>query len=365
MVLLKQMAGGKVTPAPKGALYTLPGQTLDGHRPPRNAAIHADSPTPGTSTRRRDPAPRYGAGVLECVINISEGQRDEIISSIAGAARHALLDVHSDAHHNRSVLTLGGPDDWVEAAARAVAGEAVARLDLRSHSGAHPRIGVLDVVPFVPLDPDARPGHESMVEAMTRATSARNRFASWAADALALPCFLYGRDAVPPSHSLPEVRRRAFSTLAPDYGPPAPHPSAGAVAVGARPVLVAWNLWLDVGGASGLALAKRIAGELRGPGVLTLGLDVGGQAQVSCNLVDPQAVGPGAVFDAAAARLAASEAGREGIGIERCELVGLMPAAILHREDPRRWQLLDLDPSRTIEARLTRAGLGGGRRRSR
>jgi len=268
--------------------------------------------------------------VLECVINVSEGARPDVVESIAASAGAALLDVHSDSHHGRSVLTLGGPD--VDAPARAVASETVKRLDLRLHHGVHPRFGVVDVVPFVPLAGST----------MADAEGARDRFAAWAAEALELPCFLYGG-----GRTLPDVRRDAFVTAAPDVGPHHPHPSAGACAVGARPVLVAYNLWLSP--PADVAMAKRIAADLRGPAVRTLGLSFDGHVQVSCNLIEPAAVGPGAVFDAVAERAE----------VERAELVGLVPTAVLEAEDQARWPALDLELSRTIEARLGKAGLGG------
>jgi glutamate formiminotransferase / 5-formyltetrahydrofolate cyclo-ligase len=231
--------------------------------------------------------------------------------------------VHSDGAHHRSVITLAG--EGVEDAARAVATEAVRRIDMRVHVGAHPRLGVVDVVPFVPLD-ESTPAD---------ALAARDRFARWAAAELNLPCFLYG-----PERSLPEVRRRAFDALLPDVGPRAPHPTAGAVCVGARPVLVAYNVWI-VGDATD---ARRIAAAVRGPHLRALGVDVAGRAQVSMNLVDPLALGPERAYDAVAALAEVTGA----------ELVGLVPAAVLHRVPPERWGQLDLDPSRTIEWRLGR-----------
>jgi glutamate formiminotransferase len=268
--------------------------------------------------------------VLECVVNVSEGERADVIRTIAEAAGRCLLDVHSDADHGRSVLTLAGPG--VEAAARAVTAAAVERLDLHAHHGVHPRFGVVDVVPFVPLAGST----------MEAAVAARDAFAAWAAAELDLPCFLYGLDC-----ALPEVRRGAFVTLAPDLGPEDPHPTAGGCAVGARNPLVAYNLWLQP--PADVALAKRIAADLRGPAVRTLALGFDSHVQVSCNLIEPAAVGPGAVFDAVAERAA----------VARGELVGLVPTSVLDAEDPARWALLDLDPSRTIEARLAQAGLGG------
>ncbi len=267
--------------------------------------------------------------MLECVVNVSEGRDRAVIAALAAAAgARCLLDVHTDAHHHRSVLTLAG--DGVETAARAVAAEAVARLDLGRHSGVHPRLGVVDVVPFVPLGPST----------LADAVAARDRFLAWAAGGLDLPGFAYGP---PPDRSLPEVRREAFTTLAPTAGPRVPHPTAGAVCVGARPVLVAYNVWLADG--VGVDEARRVAAAVRRPGVVrALGLDVGGRAQVSMNLVDPLAVGPGAAFDAVRALVA----------VDGAELVGLVPAAVLDAIPRSRWAELDLDPSRTIEERLGR-----------
>lgn len=271
------------------------------------------------------------SGVLECVINVSEGRDAGAIAALAAAGGDHTLDVHSDPDHHRTVITLAGP--LVEDAARSVATETVRLLDLSDHVGVHPRIGVLDVVPFAPI------GTTGTLEG---ALAARNRFAVWAADTLALPCFLYG-----PERSLPDVRRGAFVDLRPDTGPPEPHPTAGAAAVGARPLLVAYNLWLA---APDLALARAIARDLRSPSVRTLALAVGEHVQVSCNLVDPSAVGPVTVYDAVAARAAVS----------RAELVGLVPAAVLAATPAGRWAELDLDATKAIEARLESAGLDGG-----
>jgi glutamate formiminotransferase len=223
---------------------------------------------------------------------------------------------------------------------RSLAGAAVKALDLSGHDGAHPRFGVVDVVPFVPLGaPELDP-----------AVAARDAFASWAADALGLPCFLYGPLAGGDTRSLPEVRRRAFASLAPDTGPPAPHPSAGAVAVGARPPLVAYNLWIE---GSNLACARAVAAALRGPQVRALGFDLPSGVQVSCNLLDPVAFDPADAYDRVAALLETSGAGGGPGGvIRRAELVGLVPAAVLDRIPPARWTELDLSPDRTIEARI-------------
>ena len=259
--------------------------------------------------------------MLECVVNISEGSRPDLITTITASAGDSLLDVHSDVHHNRSVVTLVG-----ENAPRAVARAAVAALDLRRHRGVHPRIGVVDVVPFVPL------AESSLADAV----AARDRFLAWIAGELGVPGFAYG-----PERSLPEVRRRAFADLTPDAGPGKPHPSAGAVAVGARPVLVAWNVWLAE---PDLASARRVAREIRGPHLRALGLPVGGRVQVSMNLTAPDVIGPAEAWDLVAARAPVAGA----------ELVGLVPRSALDRIPPERWPQLDLAASKAIEARLER-----------
>lgn len=244
------------------------------------------------------------------------------LAAMTRAAGDSLLDVHSDSDHNRSVLTMAGRD--LEARVRAVAVVAIDRLDITGHVGAHPRIGALDVVPFVALDgasPEA-------------AISARDAFARWAGDALALPCFVYG-----PERTLPDVRRSAWVDLAPSFGPPVAHPTAGACAVGARGVLVAYNLWLTD---PDLMKAKAIASRLRGPAVRALGLRFASHAQVSLNLVDPQRFGPAEAYDAVSALAS----------IARAELVGLLPRSVLGAIDASRWDELDVGDDRTIEARL-------------
>lgn len=260
--------------------------------------------------------------MLECVINVSEGRDPAVVDAIAAAGGACVLDVHSDPHHHRSVITLAG--EMVEEAARSVAAEAVRRIDLRAHAGAHPRLGAVDVVPFVPVAGST----------IDDAIAARDRFARWVAATPGVPCFVYG-----PERSLPDVRRSAFTPLQPDFGPAQPHPTAGAVCVGARPVLVAYNVWLAEGAT--VADARRIAASVRGPSIRSLGFDVGGRAQVSMNLIDPFAVGPAEAFDL--------------VGGGEAELVGLLPEAVLAAVAPERWPALDLSPDRTIEARLARA----------
>ncbi len=268
--------------------------------------------------------------MLECVVNVSEGRRPGVIAAIASAAGHNLLDLHVDADHNRAVLTLAGGGDC-EDAVRSLAAHAVADIDLGDHAGAHPRLGAVDVVPFIPLG----------TTPLQCAVAARDRFVAWAAAELGLPVFVYG-----PERSLPEVRRRAFVDLVPDAGPTVRHPTAGAVCVGARGVLMAYNLWLAPG--LDTAVARAVAAAVRGPAVRALGLDVGGRAQVSMNLVDPFAVGPAQVYDAVASRVA----------VDRAELVGLAPAMVVDAVAPQRWTELDIDPSRTIEARMVERLIG-------
>lgn len=259
--------------------------------------------------------------VLECVMNLSEGRRLELVAELAGLADGDLLDIHADPHHHRSVLTLVGTS-----AVRQITRQAVHLLDLSTHEGVHPRLGVVDVVPFVPL-PDST---------LDDAVAARDAFAAWAGDELGVPCFLYG-----PERTLPEVRRRAWHDLPPDTGPGHPHPRAGAICVGARPVLVAYNVWLA---GTDAPTARRIASEVRSPFVRTLGLQVGDRLQVSMNLVEPDRVGPMAAFD-----LVAEAAQHHGGRAEGAELVGLVPARCLAVIPRTRWDELDLAAERTIE----------------
>lgn len=257
--------------------------------------------------------------MLEAVVNVSEGRSADVLAALADAAGGDLLDLHADPHHHRAVLTLVGED-----APRRVAALAVERIDLRSHDGVHPRIGAVDVVPFVPLAGST----------MADAVAARDRFCRWASDELSLPCFVYG-----PERSLPDVRRGAWTTLVPDHGPAAPHPTAGGCAVGARQVLVAYNVWLAE---PDVAAARRAAAAVRGDGIRALALRVGERVQVSMNLVEPFRVGPADAWDRVAGI----------VEVAGAELVGLVPSGVLERAPEDRWARLDLAPERTIEARL-------------
>lgn len=264
--------------------------------------------------------------MLECVVNISEGRDRVALDALSEAAGRDLLDLHVDPDHNRSVFTLVGAE-----APRRLAAAAVALLDITRHTGVHPRLGVVDVVPFVPLAGST----------MTDALAARNDFARWAADTLGVPSFLYG-----PERTLPELRRQAWRDISPDVSPRdnvGAHPTAGAMCVGARDVLVAWNVWLN----TDLTTARDIATHVRTASIRTLGLQTGAHTQVSVNLVDPMVHGPDAAYDAIA-----SEASRRGVTVIRAELVGLAPDSVLRRINEQRWQELDLSLDATIEARL-------------
>ncbi|MGQ0743766.1 MAG: hypothetical protein ACT4OS_05425 [Acidimicrobiales bacterium] len=287
--------------------------------------------------------------MLEAVINLSEGRDLPLLATLAAAAGDCLIDVHSDPDHHRSVFTLAGAG--VEAATMAVAALAADALDLGRHRGAHPRMGVVDVVPFVALAPTTP----------RMALAARDRFARWFA-ARGVPCFLYGDlpDTAPtdiaagapgssgggsptPMPTLPDIRREAYRTLMPTFGPRAPHPRAGSCCVGARPPLVAYNLWLSP--QVSVAQARAAAQSLRGPAVRALALDVGGRLQLSFNLTDPDTFGPADIFDQAGAL----------VPVVAAELVGLIPSSVLAAVPRRRWRQLDLGADRTLEERIQRA----------
>ena len=279
--------------------------------------------------------------MLECVANVSEGRRAEVLEDLAAACGEALLDLHVDGDHHRSVFTLAaaGEAGVVEAAlrlARAVDG----RVDLSGHGGVHPRVGALDVVPFVALD---GVGNEVAV-------AAAHAFAEAVAGEIGIPVFLYD-SADPSGRTLPSVRRDGFVSRAPDFGPPIPHPRLGAVCVGARPLLVAINCELpdeDVGLAGEVARAVR---ERDGglPGVRALGFRLvsRGRTQVSMNLVDLAATG----VEAACSEVR-RQARLRGSDVVAVELVGLLPAAELARCSDEFLAWAHLSPDHAIEARL-------------
>jgi glutamate formiminotransferase len=281
--------------------------------------------------------------VLECVPNVSEGRRDDVLDALGASCGPVLLDLHRDPDHHRSVFTLAGRSDAATLdAVRALAGTVAELVDLREHAGVHPRLGALDVVPFVALGDDP-----------SAAVGAAREFAVWLARTLTVPVFLYGQ-ADPEGRSLPDVRRDAFRRRMPDFGPPHPHERLGATAVGSREVLVALNCRLAH---ADLALARAIAHAVRArdgglPGVRALGLELAsrGAVQVSMNLTDLGATGVEAACDAV--RDTARAAGSD---VDELELVGLVPRAELARWSPgfRAWS--GLGDGDTIEGRLAAA----------
>lgn len=275
--------------------------------------------------------------IFECVANVSEGRDDALLNDLAARAGDALLDLHRDPDHHRAVLTLVGPADLVTESARALATAAVEQLDLRRHAGAHPRLGVLDVVPFVPYQPGG-----TAVQDLTYAMKLRDDFARWLGAALGVPCFLYGPLPEGGTRNLPAVRRQAFEELAPDTGPPSPDPRTGATAVGARRVLVAYNVWVNPAG-----VARTVAPLVRRDELRALGLTVGDRAQVSCNLLEPDVLGPAQAYD-----LIGHLVREHGGTVEGGELVGLLPETVLAAVPPTRWSELGLSSGATVEERL-------------
>ena len=263
--------------------------------------------------------------------NFSEGRRLEVVDRLAGAVSGTpgvhLLDRTSDASHNRSVLTMAGESAGVTAALEAAIAVAIETIDMERQTGEHPRIGAVDVVPFVPL------GETTMDEcvALARAFGAR------IAERFDLPVYLYARAALRPDREkLADVRRGQYEGLKaeigrdpdrrPDFGPARTHPSAGAVAVGARPFLIAYNINLA---STDLELAKRIARTVRESGgglprVQANGfrLDVPDCAQVSMNLLDFAVTPIWRVWEAVEA-----EARAAGVELAESELIGLAPLA--------------------------------------
>lgn len=269
--------------------------------------------------------------LLEAIPNISEGRDsarlDRCASAITGAGA-TLLDRTADWSHHRAVFTFAGDRATVERAALALAALAAGEIDLATHTGVHPRIGALDVLPFVPL------GAATMDDAIVAAHAVGRAIG----ETLGIPVFLYEAASRPPHRrSLESVRRGGLAGLAarlvepawrPDYGPAALHPTAGAVAVGARGPLVAWNLVLS---RPDLALARRIARAIRTsngglPCLKALGLPLAhtGQVQVSMNLTDYRTTSMAEVY-----RTVLAEALAGGADIAGSEIIGLVPRGAL------------------------------------
>ena len=296
--------------------------------------------------------------LVECVPNFSEGRRPQVIAAIreamAAIERTAVLDVSSDTSHNRTVITfVASAETAVEAA---FAGIAKARdlIDLTRHSGEHPRMGAADVVPFVPLE------GTTMEECIALARAVGERVGR----ELDIPVSLYERAATRPEReNLADVRRGEFEGLrdsipddparAPDFGPARVHPTAGAVAIGARPFLVAYNVYL--GGKEHLAVAKKVAKAVRGSSgglkyVKGLGLEVDGQAQVSMNLVDIDQTPMHRAFDAVK-----MEATAHGVAPTWSEIVGLVPERALFDAAVRHLQLDRFTVDQVLERKVRAA----------
>jgi glutamate formiminotransferase/formiminotetrahydrofolate cyclodeaminase len=267
------------------------------------------------------------APLVECVPNFSEGRDVAILDALRAAITAVpgvrLLDMQADSSHNRSVFTfVAPPAAAVEAAFQAMV-VATARIDLTRHQGEHPRMGATDVVPFVPV----RDVTMDDCVKLARNLSAR------VAERLEIPVFLYAKAATRPERErLPDIRKGQFEGLRdrigtdpaadPDFGPKKIHPTAGCTAIGARPFLVAYNIYLDT---ADVQIAKDIAKLVRTssgglPAVQASGFEVDGQAQVSMNLLDIDVTPPAVVF----AKVEA-EARARGVGVARSELVGLIP----------------------------------------
>jgi glutamate formiminotransferase len=293
--------------------------------------------------------------IIECVPNISEGRRAEVVSAVADAVRRSgparLIDVSSDADHNRSVLTLAGDPGPVGAAALALVDACVERIDLREHRGGHPRMGAADVVPFVPVRGVTMEDCVRLARSVGASIAARH----------GLPVYLYERAATAPHRrNLAEIRRGEFEGFPekikdplwkPDFGPDRVHPTAGCVAVGAREFLIAYNVNLASGD---LALAKSIARAIREssgglPCVKAMGVMLRdrGRAQVSINLTDFRTTPLHRVFEAVRA-----EAARRGVEIAGSEIVGLVPEDALVQAAEFHLRLEGFDATRILERRL-------------
>lgn len=275
------------------------------------------------------------AGILEAVPNFSEGRDLAVVRAIVDAMRASgaeVLDWSADPDHHRSVVTVIGPPELVEDAAFAGAAVAVEKIDLRRHHGVHPRIGALDVLPFVPL------AGLSMSDAGTSARRVGQRIAS----ELRIPVYFYGQASSPPGRSLATLRRGGFEELVsgwpaerePDLLPthwshPGAHPAAGAFCVGARPVLLAWNVWvagLTLQQARSIARAAREdRSGIRGLRALAIELPSRNAMQISMNIEDVERSSPQAAF-----ALVRDLVETAGGGITQTEIIGMAPDELLN-----------------------------------
>jgi len=264
--------------------------------------------------------------LVECVPNFSEGRDQATIAALRAAVVAVpgvqLLDVQADKSHNRAVFTfVAAPAAAAEAAFRAMR-VALERIDLTKHTGEHPRMGATDVVPFVPVR------DVTMEECVALARGLGERVGR----ELQIPVFLYAKAATRPDRErLPDIRKGEFEglkerVLEPDFGPTTVHPTAGATAIGARPFLVAFNVYLNT---QEIAVAKEIAKEIRTssgglPGVQASGFIVDGLAQVSMNLLDIDVTSPAVVYNAIKVR-----AEKRDVAVQMSEIVGLIPERAL------------------------------------
>jgi glutamate formiminotransferase len=300
--------------------------------------------------------------LVECVPNVSEGRRPEVVDEIVTAFAVPgvlVLDRSSDPDHHRTVITLMGLGPALVEAAVAGARACARLIDLNHHRGVHPRMGALDVLPFVPFGAETRlrGGDDPDLDCAGLAERAGRRIAA----EVGVPVYLYGAAARHPGWTaLPEVRGRGFETLraapdrVPDFGGPGLHPTAGATAAGAREVLIAYNV--ELAGAD-LALARKIASAVRErdgglPAVRAMGVPLAGRGlvQVSMNLLDWRATPPAAAYAAVAAL-----AEKHGARVEASEIVGLAPAGALDGVDPADLRLRGFAPDMLLESRLLRA----------
>jgi glutamate formiminotransferase len=293
--------------------------------------------------------------LIECIPNVSEGRRPHVVTGlaevVAGTPGVTLLDRTSDSSHHRSVLTFAGERDGIAAAVLALFESALAAIDLRHHTGVHPRIGAVDVVPFVPLEGAT----------MAVCVELAMEVAAEVAERFELPVYLYEDAArLPERRRLEDIRRGQFEGLAakmrdqawqPDFGPAHPHPTAGATVIGARMPLIAYNINLD---SDRLDVARAIASAIREssgglPCVKAMGvpLDDRGIVQVSMNLTNYTLTSMRTVFDAVE-----SEAASRDIDILESELIGLVPAAALADTSPEYLRIADFRPDMILEERM-------------
>jgi len=291
--------------------------------------------------------------IIECVPNFSEGRNRQTVDALAATLRKVagikLLDVSADADHNRCVLTFIGSPEWIVEGAMAVSEEALARIDMRLHEGIHPRIGAVDVVPFIPL------GDASMSDAVAVA----HRFGREFAEKTAIPVYFYGEAALQADRrQLPAVRGGGYEGLKerfrnpawrPDAGAPFFYAQWGATAVGARIPLIAFNVNLN---STDLDLARGIACSVREsnggfPSVKAIGLFLKSKncVQVSMNLTDFRVTSIRTVFD-----FVAGMARARGVDILHSELIGLLPRDAMEDVTPEYLKLIDFSSDRIIEA---------------